>query len=522
MPATRLVSLMGPALRKSLLVTLEAPWLNTSRGVVVLVCRLPIREGNMPSTDLGDTLDAAGYAKVIVSLRPTAVAAMAAPAGAPPIAKVDRVSAESSLQNHFIIPSEAQAISLAASARRAASKTLAKVDATATRVRVYPHLGLAMGFVDRSGLASLERDPTVELVVKAPELSLIRPINAQRAKLAATTTWGIRRLKADQLWAAGYTGKGVVVGHLDTGVDGSHPALKGAIAAFAEFDMKGDQVPNAKPWDSDTHGTHTAGTIVGRQVSKGRFGVAPDAQIASGMVIEGGQVIDRILAGFEWIVGKGARVLSMSLGLRGYTTAFQVVIDALRSANVLPVIAVGNEYASSSRSPGNYANVLSIGAMADNNTVADFSSSQRFDRPADPLVPDLVAPGVDVLSCVPGGKYASMDGSSMATPHVAGLAALLLEAASTASATELEDAILKSCVRPSSMDLSRANRGVPDAIKAFEVLVGQPLATVIVDAGRKVMRRSANQKTRRQLQRGKTRVAAGKKKRQTRGAKGVS
>jgi subtilisin len=474
----------------------------------------------MPSTDLQDTLDAAGYAKVIVSLRPTPVAAAAVTVQrrGPTIAgeKVDREATERSLQNHFMIPSETQAISLSASARRTASKKIPKADPVGPRVRVYPRLGLALGFVDKSGLASLERDQRVESVVKAPELSLIRPVDARPAKLTATTTWGIRRLKADRLWDAGYTGKDVVVGHLDTGVDGSHPALKDAIAAFAEFDIKGDQVPNAKPWDSDIHGTHTAGTIVGRNVSRGTFGVAPGARLASGMVIEGGQVIDRILAGLEWIVGQGARILSMSLGLRGYTPAFQVVIDALRSANVLPVIAVGNEYANSSRSPGNYANVLSIGAMDENDTVADFSSSQKFDRPADPLVPELVAPGVEVLSCVPGGKYAQMDGSSMATPHVAGLAALLLQAAPTASATQVEDAIIQSCVRPSSMDLGRANRGVPDVTKAFEILVGHPLASIVAVASKKRVRPSATPKRHPPSKVGKTRVASANEKKSKR------
>jgi subtilisin family serine protease len=277
-------------------------------------------------------------------------------------------------------------------------------------------------------------------------------------------------LNVPALWKHGYDGKDVVVGHLDTGVDGNHPALKGAIADFAEFDMTGNQVAGAKPRDSGEHGTHTAGTIVGRPVARGSFGVAPGAQLASALVIEGGQVIDRVLAGLEWIVERNnVRILSMSLGLRTYTDAFQALIDALRRNNILPVIAVGNEGADTSRSPGNYENVLSVGACAENDTVADFSGSQKFDR-ADRFVPDLVAPGVDVLSCIPNGKYARMDGTSMATPHVAGLAALLLHAAPSASAADIEKAILESCSLPASMPDYRANRGVPDAVKAAGLL----------------------------------------------------
>jgi subtilisin len=429
----------------------------------------------MSISSLEETLAAAGYAKVIVALRSGAAATEA----------TSRRAAESAIENYFIIPSEAQAKSLALSARRSASRPFTRPEPlTSRRVRVYPNLRLAMGYMDAGGLASLQADVQVETVVPAPELSLIRPVAARAAKLAAATSWGIRRLNAERLWSAGYTGKGIVVGHLDTGVDATHPALKGAIAAFAEFDMAGDRVPNARPTDSDSHGTHTAGSIVGRFGKKGAFGMAPDAQLASAMVIEGGQVIDRILAGMEWLIGEGVRIMSMSLGLRGYTPAFQTVVDALRAANVLPVIAVGNEFANTSRSPGNYANVLSVGAMDTTDKVADFSGSQHFNRPGDQLVPDLVAPGVAILSCAPGGKYEEMDGSSMATPHVAGLAALLLQAKPEATATQLEEAILGSCSRPAGMPAARANRGVPDAVKAFSILTGAalPVAAAVAAA----------------------------------------
>jgi subtilisin len=365
---------------------------------------------------------------------------------------------------------------LAVSANRHASQRFKRSEPSlARRVRVYPNLGLALGNVTAAQADALANDERVEQVEKAPELSLIRPVAARPAKLGLAPSWGITRIKADQLWAAGFTGKGVVVGHLDTGVDGSHPVLQGAIAAFAEFDMAGDQVPGAKPHDSGEHGTHTAGTIASRGGTKGPFGVAPEARLASAMVIEGGQVIDRILAGMEWMVGQQVRILSMSLGLRGFEPSFQVVVDALRAANVLPVFAVGNEFANSSRSPGNYANVLSIGAMDSSNRIPDFSSSQLFGRPIKPLVPDLVAPGVGVLSSIPDGKFAEMDGTSMATPHVAGLAALLLQAKPNATAAELEQAIVGSCALPANMPAARGNRGVPDAVQAFVLLTGAAL-----------------------------------------------
>jgi subtilisin family serine protease len=113
--------------------------------------------------------------------------------------------------------------------------------------------------------------------------------------------------------------------------------------------------------------------------------------------------------------------------------------------------------------------------MNADNQVADFSSSQQFQRAINPICPLLVGPGVDVTSCVPDGKFKTMDGTSMATPHIAGLAALLLQAQPTATANQLEAAIIGSCSLPGSMEQGRADHGVPDAEKAFQLLTGSPL-----------------------------------------------
>ncbi len=177
------------------------------------------------------------------------------------------------------------------------------------------------------------------------------------------------------------------------------------------------------------------------------------------------------LLGMDWVVGLGARVLSMSLGLRGYQEDFLPVTRALRARGVLPVFAVGNEGPGTSRSPGNYTEALSVGASNADDEVADFSSSQRFTRPDDPIVPNLVCPGVDVISSVPGGGYMKMSGTSMATPHIAGLAALLFQAKPTATVDEVEAAIFASCVLPSSMSAERANRGVPNGPRALQALL---------------------------------------------------
>ena len=410
----------------------------------------------MDSVD--EMVDTIGYAKVLVSIRPAAIAATSS-------ANLTR-----ELSGFFNTEDRGQASNLQRASRRGEKESRSSAAGPEASVKIYPLLGLAIGMVTRSDVERLRADGRVGKIEIAPELSLIRPVAAAAARKPTGVTWGVNRLNVPAAWAAGFTGSGVIVGHLDTGFDASHPALQDALHAFAEFDLTGEIIPDAPPRDSDEHGTHTAGTIAGRRTGRGRIGVAPECTLASALVIEGGDVINRILGGLEWIVGQGATVLSMSLGLRGYTPAFQSVINALIANDVLPVIAVGNEFANSSRSPGNYANVLSVGAMNAQEGVADFSGSQRFSRVQEPLVPDLVAPGVAVLSCIPGGKYAELDGSSMATPHVAGLAAILRQAVPTASATDVEAAIQASCVRPVSMPEDRANRGVPDAIGALKQL----------------------------------------------------
>jgi subtilisin len=175
----------------------------------------------------------------------------------------------------------------------------------------------------------------------------------------------------------------------------------------------------------------------------------------------------------DWALGKGIRILSMSLGFRGWWNNFVPIIEILRSKNVLPVIAVGNEGPGTSRSPGNYPNVVSVGASDEQHLIANFSSSQKFARTNDALVPDIVGPGVAIVSSTPGGKYKEMDGTSMATPHIAGLAALLMHAEPAATANQVEAAIFNACKRSPSMTEDRANRGFPDGIAAYENLTGK-------------------------------------------------
>ena len=135
---------------------------------------------------------------------------------------------------------------------------------------------------------------------------------------------------------------------------------------------------------------------------------------------------------------------------------------------MLPVFAVGNEGAGASRSPGNYEEALSVGAIDDRRATPRFSSSQVFANGL--TVPDLVAPGVDILSAMPGDGFGVMSGTSMAAAHVSGLAALLFGARPDASVEDVENALFASC-QPGASERQRANRGVPDAVKAIETIL---------------------------------------------------
>ena len=335
----------------------------------------------------------------------------------------------------------------------------------------YPNLGIMVGTVDRDGLAALmANDSEVRAVMPPPELSLIAPLEEDDAGLAgppAGNSWALTRMNVPQLWDSGLTGDGVTIGHLDTGVDATHPALVNAVDSFAHFDLMGKQVLNAQPADTRFHGTHTAGILVGEAFNGSAFGVAPGAMLASAAVIEGGNVPARVLAGLDWCIGQGVRIVNVSLGLKLYQPQFSTVIKVVRQRGILPVVAIGNEGFPSSRTPGNLPESLSVGALDELDQIWFNSSSQQLPETPKRRVPSLIAPGVAIWSTVPGGQLKSLSGTSMAAPHIAGLAALLMEHRPEATPDQIEKAIFASCKRPTAISTSRGNRGVPDGVAAL-------------------------------------------------------
>ncbi len=248
--------------------------------------------------------------------------------------------------------------------------------------------------------------------------------------------WGVAKIRAPEVWGGFGRGQGVVVGHLDTGVDETHPALAGKIAAFEEFDELGK--PLGTPvHDSHLHGTHTAGTICGRNHSGINIGVAPEAQLASALVLPGGGgTFAQIVAGMQWVITQNVQVMNMSLGGLGYDTLWTLPILNATLSGVLVVAAIGNAGHGTSAGPGNNAFALGVGATHCRDVVAGFSGGQTlvevpllFFLTMTYIKPELCAPGVQVLSAIPGSELAAFNGTSMAAPHVAGTVALVLSAA---------------------------------------------------------------------------------------------
>ena len=397
---------------------------------------------------LQDQLDRYGFSQVLVVHRHTTVLA----AHDPDFASID---------NHFLPAPRAPQSRAAGSIPHGASSAA---------VQHYPRLGVSLGYVDSDGAAALESHPQIEQIYPAHSAGIVRPVRTAGAALSQRLTWGLELLQVDKLWAQGLTGQGVRVGHLDTGVDATHPALKGRVAGFAEWDMLGRRVEGAEPHDSDFHGTHTAGIIAGRAMNRRAIGVAPECELYSGLVIEGGRVLARVLGGMEWLLEEGVQVLNMSLGWRGYDPTFLAVTRRLRQQGVLPVFAIGNEGPGTSRSPGNYPETLSVGAVDRDRRVASFSGSVRFNRDRDPVQPDVVAPGVEIVSAKPGGGYQAMDGTSTATPHVAGVAALLWQARPDATVDQIELAIRQTAVPLDGEDPLRYGDGLVDPLAALAAL----------------------------------------------------
>ena len=226
--------------------------------------------------------------------------------------------------------------------------------------------------------------------------------------------WAKKILDVPKIWHRTKV-ENIKVAVLDTGVDPNHPDLKDAI--IAKRDYTGDGIE-----DEDGHGTHCAGIIAARKNKKGFVGVAPKAELLIAKVLDnkGEGEVEWICKGINWAKNRGADIISMSLGFEESDSDLYSTIQKALAAGVFIICAAGNEGGFSMNNigyPARYGGVITVASHDEDGNRSGFSSSGGE--------LDVMAPGTDIWSTYKKGEYASLSGTSMATPFVAGLGALI-------------------------------------------------------------------------------------------------
>jgi minor extracellular protease Epr len=305
-----------------------------------------------------------------------------------------------------------------------------------------PRFAAVFATVNDAQLAALVQDRNVELVEPDVLVTLsevrgsLESIGAAWRRQAETTPWGVTKVEAPQAWSGGNTGAGARIGIIDSGISSTHPDL--SIGGGYDFTTGS---ASASAWDDNIsvcngHGTHVAGIAAAKQNGQHVVGVAPGATVFALKVFEvvsGGcsSWSSNQIAAINWAVTNDLDVVNFSLASSTGLTSYQNAIDAAVASGLVIVAATGNNGASTITFPARYNNVIAVAATDASNKRAWFSN-------AGPEV-WLAAPGVSIVSTMPGATTGSKSGTSMAAPHVAGVVALLRSANPSWSVDRIRD-----------------------------------------------------------------------------------
>ncbi|MEV7236401.1 S8 family serine peptidase [Streptomyces sp. NPDC051020] len=304
-----------------------------------------------------------------------------------------------------------------------------------------------------------------------------------------TLDQSVPQIGAPEAWAAGYDGTGTKVAILDTGIDPNHPDVAGRVKTAQNFTDDPDAV------DHHGHGTHVASTIAGSgAASGGKYkGVAPGADLYIGKVLNnaGSGPESGVIAGMEWAVAQGADVVSMSLGSAagsdGNDPLSQAVNELTESSGTLFVIAAGNSGPAKGTvgSPGAAKDALTVGAVNKQDQLAGFSSRGPL-KETFAVKPEITAPGVGIVAARAAGttmgtpvdaNYTTASGTSMATPHVSGAAAILVQRHPDWTADRLKQ-VLVSTAKQGAYNAYQGGGGRVDVPKAIDATVYSSPAVV--------------------------------------------
>lgn len=272
----------------------------------------------------------------------------------------------------------------------------------------------AVGALQRRGeIKRIDPDVVVYAIQEVAESAVAAKAKpSPPSQPAQIIPWGIERILAPSAWGTS-TGAGVKVAILDTGIDLDHPDLRLNIAGGVNTIN-----PRKAPEDDNGHGTHVAGIVAAVDNTIGVVGVAPQAKLYAIKALDrtGSGYLSDIIEGLQWCVAQGMKVVNMSLGTTYNVPSFSDAVKAVYNAGIVQVAAAGNS-SGPTNYPAAYPEVISVAATDGNNVRAPWSCYGKI---------DLAAPGVSIFSTYKGDSYATMSGTSMASPHVAGVVALRL------------------------------------------------------------------------------------------------